>query len=65
MIITLQFRLDEDVTPDYFAQRVAQACFSFGALRKTEAVLSPSSEGLEYVDDGPKPIFDFLKDHLR
>lgn len=41
--VTLTFRLDEDVTPDHLAARVAQACAKYYALRPGEGVLLPSN----------------------
>ncbi len=58
MKITLTFRLTEDVTPDYFAQRVAEACFSYGALRTGEAVVIPSDPTKEFKDGGPVVLPD-------
>ena len=37
MIVKLLFNLDEDVTPDLFAGKVAKAC-ALGALRPGESV---------------------------
>lgn len=39
MEVTLRFRLLEEVTPAIFAERVAQACGNYGALRPGEAVI--------------------------
>jgi hypothetical protein len=43
-IVALEFRLDEQVTPGIFAERVAEACASYGALRPGEAVLAPEAK---------------------
>lgn len=39
MIVALSFDLDEEVTPDLFASKVALACAKGGALRPGEAVV--------------------------
>lgn len=39
--VTLTFLLDEEVTPDLFAGKVAMACSS-GCLRPGEGILLPS-----------------------
>lgn len=44
-LIPLTFVLDEEVTPDLFAQRVAQACAQFYALRPGEGIQLPSDKG--------------------
>ncbi len=36
--VTLDFELDECVSPEHLAQRVAQACAAYGALRPGERV---------------------------
>lgn len=49
---TLTFDLDEEVTPDIFAARVAEACLSYGTLRPGEGVLLPSDPEKRYEDSG-------------
>jgi hypothetical protein len=51
--VSLTFRLSETVTPELFAQRIAMACFSGGALREDEAVIMPDGSGRELIDNGP------------
>lgn len=36
--VMLEFILDEDVSPEHLALRVAQACVKYGALREGESV---------------------------
>lgn len=38
--VTLHFDLNGPVTPELFAQRVAQACDRFGAMRPGEKVIT-------------------------
>lgn len=38
MKVTLTFHLDEEVTPDLFAEKVALACARGGAIREGEKV---------------------------
>lgn len=42
--VMLTFLLDEEVTPQLFAQKIAMACGSGGALRPGEAVMVPNTE---------------------
>lgn len=59
--VTLTFVLDEDVTPDYLAERVALAC-SRGALRPGESIRLPSDPSARYViTDGPVELPEFLR----
>lgn len=44
--ITLTFVLNEEVTPDFLAQRVAQACGNYYALREGEGVELPSDPSI-------------------
>ncbi len=53
MKVTLDFELNEDVTPSFFAQRVAEACSSYGALRTGEKVVDPESGKSFTVTDIP------------
>jgi hypothetical protein len=57
--VTLHFDLDEDVTPEFFAQRVAQAC-STGALRPGERIVLDLPDGREMTltisDEPPEPL---------
>lgn len=46
--VALTFRLDEPVTPEHLARRVAEACFTYGALRPGEAVVLPDGSGREF-----------------
>lgn len=59
--VTLTFVLDEDVTPDYLALRVAQAC-SRGALRPGESIRLPSNpEVCLRIVDVPVELPAFLQ----
>lgn len=62
--ITLTFRLSGPVTPEFFAQRVAEACFSYGALHPDEAVISPDDSGREFRDSG-KSQADQIRNHFE
>lgn len=46
MIVTIDFRVDEEVTPRIFAEKVALACARNGAIREGESV---SAGGVEYT----------------
>lgn len=46
MLVDLTFVLDEEVTPSLFAERIVQACGSYGALREGEGVRVPGMDGL-------------------
>ena len=60
--ITLTFALAEEVTPDIFAQRVAEACFNYGALRELdEGVHVPSSETVE----GAEEVFAYAEEYVK
>lgn len=65
MIITLTFELAEDVTPDYFARRVAEACFAYGALRKNEGVILPSDPTRVLLDGGKARRPSWLVRHQK
>lgn len=58
--VSLTFRLAEQVTPELFAQRVAEACFTRNALRPEEAVVVPDGSGREYRDGGPVDVSALL-----
>lgn len=59
MKVTLTFVLEEDVTPDLFAQRVALACARGYALRPGEAIEMPSDPARSYrVGYDPLQIVD-------
>ena len=46
--ITVTFRLREDVTPDYFANRVAIACMYGYAIKEGESVVLSDGTELSY-----------------
>lgn len=56
--VTLTFLLDEEVTPDLFAHRVAEACAMEAALRVGEAVQLPSDPSQAWVREEPETIPD-------
>jgi hypothetical protein len=43
-VVQLEFLLDEEVTPDLFVSRVAEACACYGAIRVGEAVRVPGRD---------------------
>lgn len=47
--ITLTFVLEEEVTPDFLAQCVAEACAKYYALCPGEGVRLPSDPGKMYL----------------
>jgi hypothetical protein len=56
----LVIETDEPVTPAYIAQRVAEACASYGALRPGESVVLPRMQPLDdevrfVITDTPRP----------
>lgn len=55
--ILLEFILDEDVTPDFFAQRVALACSNNGALRIGEGVRAVEGS-VVYTRQPDRPVAD-------
>lgn len=42
--VTLEFILDEEVTPEIFVMRVARACAAYNAIRGGEGVRVPGSD---------------------
>lgn len=63
MRLSLTFVLDEDVTPDLFAEKVARAC-SAGTLRPGEGILVPSDPERQFriTDEPLVDVLPFLKD---
>ena len=55
--VVLIFNLEEDVTPDLFARRVAEACVRYSALREGEAV--------EVANDGHIFTYEYVLAYLR
>lgn len=51
-LVTLTFVLDEEVTPDIFASKVALACGRQYTLRPGEGILLPSDGSYCYVVSG-------------
>ena len=48
--ITVTFRLREDVTPDYFASRVAVACMYGYAIKEGESIVLSDGTELKYEE---------------
>ena len=53
--VTVEFELGEDVTPELFGRRVAQACSAYHALRPGEGVRVLGSDRLWKVPEPPGP----------
>lgn len=54
--VALTFELNEDVTPEIFARKIAVACARSGAIREGERVIT------WYSSDGSPHIFEYQYD---
>lgn len=57
--VKLVIRLDEPVTDEYLAQRVAEACAKYGALRRNEGVFTEAGVGFEVISPVPRDVGPF------
>ena len=58
-MVRLEFHLDEDVTPDLFARKIAWACLRGGALRTGEYIRVPSTGSTFHAtmrDNSEEPV---------
>lgn len=56
-VVTLRFELDEEVTPEIFVRKVADACSRGGAIRPGERVTTHDGY-IAWRAVAPKMVFD-------
>lgn len=68
-VVTLRFELDEEVTPEIFVRKVADACSRGGAIRPGERVTTQDGyigfravEPITHLDTGlPFPVNQYIE----